>query len=119
MSDPVVIDPAAFARLADLAGGDEAFIDELVDTYAVDGDDQVDRLRTAAARVDPPALVIAAHSLRTNSANVGATVVAELARALEADARGGSVADPTARVEAIADAFEAARAALLVQRGRA
>ncbi len=112
------IDPDGFARLAELAGGDEVFLDELVDTYALDGEDQVARLRAACADADMPAIVIAAHSLKTNSANVGATGVAELASAFEADARAGSVDPGSARVEAIAAAFEAARAALLAMRGR-
>ena len=119
MTDTPAIDPAGFASLAELAGGDEAFIDDLVDTYVEDGDDQVARLRVAIAKGELTAVVMAAHSLRTSSANVGAARVAELAGALEADARTGSVADADARVDAIAEAFEAARSELLALRGRA
>jgi HPt (histidine-containing phosphotransfer) domain-containing protein len=117
--DRLALDPEGFARLAELAGGDEAFVDELLDTYLVDGDDQVDRLRTAVSRGDLPAMVIAAHSLKTNSENVGAVRVAELARDLETDARLERIHDGPGHVEAIAQAFEAARTELLVMRGRA
>lgn len=106
------IDPAAFARLAEITGDDPAFLAELVDTYLEDGAAQVDALRVAAEAGDVAALVRPAHTLKSSSASIGATSLAEACRSLEADARADVVADAAARVDAIAAGFEAARAAL-------
>jgi HPt (histidine-containing phosphotransfer) domain-containing protein len=117
--DQTVIDTDALGNLLEIAGGDDEFVNELIRTYAEDGAAQVERLRVAAAAGDTPALVIGAHSLKTSSLNVGATVVAELSRVLEEGARAGSVTEAPARVEAIASAFDEARAALFALRGLA
>jgi HPt (histidine-containing phosphotransfer) domain-containing protein len=115
VSEPA-IDPATFRGLVEMTGNDLAFIDELVDTYLGDGQVQVAALRDAAARGAGDDLVRPAHSLKSSSLNVGALALGELCRQLEEDARGGSVADAADRVEAIARAFEDARAALLDER---
>ena len=65
---------------------------------------------------DAAAIQRPAHSLKTNSLNVGATVLADLTKALELDARAGSVPDAGARVEAVAAEFGAVREALLAER---
>lgn len=111
MTEPA-IDPAAFARLADITGDDPAFLAELVDTYLEDGAAQVAALRAAAAAGDIAALVRPAHTLKSSSASIGAIALAEHCRALEADARAGDVTDPAGRVDVIAGGFAAAHAAL-------
>ena len=111
MSGPA-IDPDAFARLADITGDDPVFLAELVDTYLEDGAAQVAGIRAAAGTDDPAALVRPAHTLKSSSASIGAMLLAEQCRLLEADARAGAVSDLASRVEAIATEFEAVRAAL-------
>lgn len=111
MTDPA-IDPVAFARLAEITGDDPAFLNELVQTYVDDGAAQVVALQVAAAAGDVAAMVRPAHTLKSSSASIGATTLAEHCRSLEADARAGSVPDLAARVGAVAHAFEAASAAL-------
>jgi HPt (histidine-containing phosphotransfer) domain-containing protein len=106
------IDPQAFARLADITGDDAAFLAELIETYLEDGAAQLDALRAAAASGDVAGLVRPAHTLKSSSASIGALVLAEQCRSLEADARSGAVADAGARVDAIVAAFGAAQAAL-------
>ena len=112
------IDEATFAGLLEMTGGDLEFLDELVDTYLVDGEAQVAALRTAADSDAVEELVRPAHSLKSSSLNIGALALGDLCRTLEADARGGTVADAGARVEAIAFAFADARSALLEERER-
>ena len=114
MSGPA-IDLAVFARLREITGDDPAFLAELVDTYLEDGDAQIRALREAPAG-DTAALVRPAHSLKSSSASVGATSLAELCRSLETDARAGQVADAGPRIEAINEAFDAARSELLASR---
>jgi HPt (histidine-containing phosphotransfer) domain-containing protein len=112
------IDPAAFAKLVEITGGDLEFVDELVDTYLQDGVSQVAALRAAAESGSPEDLVRPAHTLKSSSLNVGALELGALSRSLEEAARQGPLADAAARVEAIAASFEAARRALLDARER-
>jgi HPt (histidine-containing phosphotransfer) domain-containing protein len=114
----VTLDPEAMTRLLEITGDDQAFVDELVDTFLEDATTQLEALRAAGASGDVASVVRPAHSLKSNSVNVGATVLAELSRALEADARGGDVADLTARIEAVEAEFGAVKEALLEERTR-
>jgi HPt (histidine-containing phosphotransfer) domain-containing protein len=110
------LDQAAFANLVEMTGGDLAFVDELVDTWVEEGRNLMRFLRKAAAEGSTADLLLAAHSLKSSSLNVGALTLGEQCRVLEADARAGSVTDAAGAVEAIAAAFDEARAALLAQR---
>ena len=114
------IDAAAFANLLEMTGGDIEFVDDLVDTYLEEGVSLIERLRTAASAGDAGTdeLLRAAHSLKSSSLNVGALSLGELCRGLEADARGGPIADAEPRVGAIASGFDDARRELLAERAR-
>jgi len=113
---PSPIDAATFANLLDMTGGDQAFVDELVDTYLEEGESLVGALGAAASAGSVEEPVRPAHSLKSSSLNVGALEIGELCRALEEEARGGSVGDPVARADAIGAAFAAAKQALLNER---
>jgi HPt (histidine-containing phosphotransfer) domain-containing protein len=110
------IDAATFAGLLEMTGGDMEFVDELVDTYISDGDQQVASLRAAVATGSVDDLIRPAHSLKSSSLNVGALALGELARGLEEAARGGAVTDAADRVDSIAVAYADARQALLDER---
>ena len=114
MANP--IDQATFANLLEMTGGDQAFVDELVDTYLSEGDRLVGDLVGAAEAGDIAALVLPAHSMKSSSLNVGALALGELCRLLEMDARNGSVEAPVERANEVKVAFGAARAALLEER---
>ena len=73
-------------------------------------------MRAALVTGDETALLRPAHSLKSNSANVGATTSPDLTRSIEADARGGSVPSASERVAAVDTEFSAVRDALLAQR---
>ena len=110
------VDPEALDRLLDMTGGDPEFLGELIDTFLEDGTAQLDALRSALESGDADEAVRPAHSLKSNSASMGADRLADLARALETDARAGAVADGPARVEAATTEFELVRTALLAIR---
>lgn len=112
------LEAGARAHLLEITGGDEAFVDELIDTFLDDATGQLDGLRAAVAGgpADHDALVRPAHSLKSSAASVGATRLADLSRELEAAARLGAVGDAATRVAAIELEFGAARAALLATR---
>jgi HPt (histidine-containing phosphotransfer) domain-containing protein len=112
------IDPAAFAGLVDMTGGEMDFVDELVDTYLEDGANQLAGMRAALADGDIERLGRAAHSLKSGSLNVGALELGGLCRSLEEDARAGTVPDAAERIDAIASGFADVHAALLDERAR-
>lgn len=114
--NPGALDPSALTHLLDITGGDLAFVDELIDTFFDDATVQLDAMREAAASGDPAAMIRPAHSLKSTSANVGATTLADLCRSLEADGRSGAIADAPSRVGDCEAAFAEVRAALLAQR---
>ena len=116
MSSP--IDAATMANLLEITGGDQGFVDELVDTYVAEGDRLIGELVAAAAAGSVADLVRPAHSLKSSSLNVGALGLGELCRQLEQDALGGTVDAPVERAAEIKGAFEAARAALLEERAQ-
>jgi HPt (histidine-containing phosphotransfer) domain-containing protein len=112
----VTLDPNAMTRLLEITGGDVAFVDELVDTFLDDATVQLDALRAAAAANDVAGIVRPAHSLKSNSDNVGATALADQCRSLEADARAGNVPGMAARIAAVETEFASVRSALLETR---
>ncbi len=112
----MTLDSAAMTRLLEITGDDIAFVDELIDTFLDDASNQIASLREAAAASDDDAIVRPAHSLKSNSLNVGATVLAELCRSLEADGGAGDVPELAPRIAAVEHEFDAVRAALLASR---
>jgi HPt (histidine-containing phosphotransfer) domain-containing protein len=112
----VTLDPNAMTRLLEITGGDVAFVDELVDTFLDDATTQLDALRAAGAANDVAGIVRPAHSLKSNSDNVGATALADQCRSLEADARAGVVPGMAERIAAVETEFAAIRTALLETR---
>jgi two-component system, sensor histidine kinase and response regulator len=112
----MTLDPEAMTRLLEITGGDQAFVDELIDTFIEDATSQIEALRSAAAAGDGEAIVRPAHSLKSNAANVGAALLGDLARSLETDGRTGDVPDAVGRVASVEAEFDAVRDALLAQR---
>jgi len=113
-ADP--IDPAVFANLVEMTGGEMEFVDELVDTFLDDGERQIATMRTAATESDFDTLGRAAHSLKSGSLNVGAVELGALCRSLEEASRSGAVPDATPQIAAIAAEFDGARRQLLAER---
>jgi HPt (histidine-containing phosphotransfer) domain-containing protein len=113
---PEPLDRGALEELRAMTGGDADLYVELLDTFLADADLYLGELRTAS---DATGLARAAHSLKSNALTVGAAELAERCRALEADARGGDVADREPRVEEIAALLLVARAAVIHERNAA
>jgi HPt (histidine-containing phosphotransfer) domain-containing protein len=101
-----------------MAAGDPEFVDELIHTFYEDAVTQLEAMRQAAAAGSGEALVRPAHSLKGNSATVGAGRLSELCQRLEADARSGVVDDVIERVAEAAAEFEQVRKELAGLRAR-
>lgn len=78
-----IIDYSAINQMLESIGGDRAFLGELIYTYVVDAPRLIELMRQAAAANDPAKFRRAAHSLKSNSANFGATHLAKLCKAME------------------------------------
>jgi HPt (histidine-containing phosphotransfer) domain-containing protein len=110
------VDPAALDRLLEMTGDDPEFLDELIGTFLEDAVLQLEAMRRAAEAGAEADLVRPAHSLKGNSASMGAERLSELCRSLEADARSGPVHDATERVTAAAIEFDQVRSELAALR---
>ncbi len=80
---PAVLDSAALSRLSDLAGGDAAFLADMVETFCGDGPTMLAEIRTAVEKADAVTLRRVAHSLKSNCRDFGATTLAQLCLELE------------------------------------
>jgi two-component system sensor histidine kinase/response regulator len=107
-----VIDHAVIDALLEATGGDRSFLAELVDAYLADAPGQLAAMRAAVASGSAAELVRPVHTLKSSSASLGAVGLAERCRALEAQARTGSLDGAADGVEAIAGDLEAVTAEL-------
>ena len=80
---PLELDPSALDRLLELAGGDDAFVAEMIDTFLHDAPGLVQDMHSAIASGDAAALRRAAHSLKSNSRDFGAPVLSGMCLELE------------------------------------
>jgi len=106
------IDMAALQRLLNVVGGDPEDLQELLDDFVESVPETVAKMKEAGQSGDLTALRIAAHSLKSNARDFGASTLASLCEALEHACRDGAVDNPVAAVEKIEAEEEAVRAAL-------
>jgi HPt (histidine-containing phosphotransfer) domain-containing protein len=107
-----VIDHRALDQLQAAIGGRRELLYELIDSYLADAPPLLAELGVAVEKGDAPRLRRAAHTLKSNSADMGATELARLCARLEALGKAGSL-DGTAALAAQAETeFARARAEL-------
>jgi HPt (histidine-containing phosphotransfer) domain-containing protein len=85
------LDAGIVGDLLDTMGGE---FGDLVRVYLEDAPQRVSELVVAAETGDAAAQVSAAHTLKSSSANIGATELSELARRIEHAARAGIATGP-------------------------
>ena len=108
-AQPAVLNAAVLDDLRDVLGGE---VDWIIALYLEDAPRLIAQLERAVVGNDPIALRVAAHTLKSSSANVGATTLSEAARDLEHGARDGTLAKPEALVARIVGEFARVRTAL-------
>ncbi|HDQ73249.1 MAG TPA: Hpt domain-containing protein [Chloroflexi bacterium] len=81
--DAEVLDLSALDRLREIVGGDEAFLVELIHTFLEDAPQEIAHMHRALESWDVALLRRAAHSLKSNSADFGATVLYQMCQELE------------------------------------
>jgi two-component system, sensor histidine kinase and response regulator len=87
-------------------------LEKIVSLYFDAAPKLIDEMQSASATGDSPALQRAAHSLKSASANLGATELAQLSKELEVMAKAGQVDRSGARLAAIAAEYAIVRTAL-------
>jgi CheY-like chemotaxis protein len=107
------LDPAALQAIRALnpARG-EALVAKVVSAYLASAPGSLAELRTCAERDDAEGVGFHAHALKSSSGHVGARRMVELSAALERAARTGELARAKDLVDALDEAWRAARAAL-------
>jgi HPt (histidine-containing phosphotransfer) domain-containing protein len=111
-SEQSTLDQAALDNLLESVGGDREFLGELMDTFFEDTAGQLAAIQQALATGDAEALRRAAHSLKSNSLNFGATALAELCKELEERGKTGALAGGAELATQIEAGYEEAKRAL-------
>ena len=107
------LDSAALNNLLETVGGDQEFLAELVDTFLEDAPQMLADMRQAAETGDAPGLRLAAHSLKSNSADFGAMSLNALCKQLEILGKENQLDGALPLIEQADAAFEAVKPALL------
>lgn len=110
--DSFELDPAALQNLRELVGDDEDFLKELIGTYLEDAPTMITEMERAIEVGDAPALRMAAHTLKSNSADFGSTKLSELSKTLEQIGRDGSVAGAAELMAEVSAIFAKTRSSL-------
>lgn len=116
---PAVGNSAIAERLAELAGDDAEFMDELVIAFMLGGADALREMQDAIGQDDSQALARCAHKLKGASANLHIERLATLAAALETRSAAGARTDWRSDLQAITSEFEAATEQLKLELQRA
>ena len=103
------IDASIIGDLLDTMGGE---FGDLVRVYLEDAPQRIAAIEAAAASGDAAAQVAAAHTLKSSSANIGATALSELARGIEHAARAGVPTGPAEIAAGIRPEYERVAAEL-------
>ncbi len=107
-----VIDSAALDNLREMIGGDEAFLEELIETFLTDSPKMLADMRQSIEDEDAAALCLAAHSLKSNSTEFGAVTLSSLCRDLEKACKAGSLTGAAEKVAHIEMEYARVKAAL-------
>jgi signal transduction histidine kinase/CheY-like chemotaxis protein len=96
------VDSRFLENLLIQTGGGPALLKTLIASYLRDAPQRLDAIRQGMAQGDAAVVARAAHAFKSSNANLGAVVLTDLCKRLEAHCRAG----PTAGVEGLVDAME-------------
>lgn len=88
---------------------------QIIDNYLTEAPQLLQAMRGAVVKGDAAALQQAAHKLRSASANLGATTLSQLCKALEALGCAGTTAEALAGVLQVESVYETVKAALQME----
>ncbi|GAP62962.1 hypothetical protein ARMA_1385 [Ardenticatena maritima] len=97
------------ALRSEVQDSDGTILNELIDIFLENTPRLLEQLRAAAQEGDARRMHIVAHTLKSSAAHLGATRLQEACRALDDEARHGTVTNPVEKVQEIEEAFFEAR----------
>jgi len=109
MPDPV-IDRTVYNDLRETVGED--FFQELVDTFLIDTTALVNDLGAALGKNETDIVRRTAHSLKSNSATLGAARLSQLAKEMEFMAKDGEFEDGESKLKDISDEYSRVKQAI-------
>ncbi len=108
------LDAAALQALRDLGGAE--FLSEVIDTFLAEAPRLITSLRSSLARQSADELRMAAHTLKSNGATLGAGRFTELCRTVEQLARDGSLDRASPLVDEVEREYSTLHAELIALR---
>jgi signal transduction histidine kinase/CheY-like chemotaxis protein/HPt (histidine-containing phosphotransfer) domain-containing protein len=111
------IDMDALARLQEMVGGEPVYLHELIDSFLEDAPQLLADLRRGIDTGDTRSVRVAAHTLKSNAADLGAVRLHDFNRALEDRAKTGVLDGATGLVVEIEQEFVRVQQALQAVRG--
>lgn len=108
-----LIEKSALQRLLEAIGGDTEDLKDFIQEFVETTPDQIQKMRKACDEGDITALRIAAHSLKSNAKDFGATSLASQCEILEQQCQNSSVTDAATQVADIHTSLLAASESLL------
>jgi HPt (histidine-containing phosphotransfer) domain-containing protein len=104
---PARLDPRGLDQIRALQRpGAPSIVGKVIRIYLTSTPELLTAMRAGMVQRNSEAVRQAAHSLKSASANLGATGLAELCRALESQARGGGCPEPGVELEALETEFQ-------------
>ena len=109
-----VLNPAALAAIlaVQTMPGKPGKLLRVIEMYLSDGRSLVDAIEAAAAAGNSTALIYAAHTLKSSSANLGAVDLAARCQQIESAAHAGYLEQVVDRIQTLREAFDQVEAAL-------
>jgi HPt (histidine-containing phosphotransfer) domain-containing protein len=105
--------PVQIQQIREVADGDVEFERELIETFLLDGEEQIRRLEVALRDQDAEEVRVRAHTIKGSSASAGAILMQELACQMEQIGAGKELAQAPNVYSELKDAFEQSRELLL------
>lgn len=112
-----ILDERAFEQLREMVGDDPEFIAEFIGTFLRTAPCQIQEIREGLAADDAARVQMAAHTLKSNSADMGARRLSELARRFEHGGRDGNLSTLKGLLTELEAAFAEASTALEARQG--
>jgi signal transduction histidine kinase/CheY-like chemotaxis protein/HPt (histidine-containing phosphotransfer) domain-containing protein len=111
--ETAVLDPKAIDNLRELVGTEPEYLIELITNFLeADAPQLLAAMRVAVEKSDANGLRIAAHSLKSNTADFGAETIAGLCRQLEHAGREGTMAETAVLLNQVTTEYEKVKQAL-------
>jgi PAS domain S-box-containing protein len=110
------LDPAAIERLREVAGGEAAFMAEMIDTFLADAPAMLAQMRQSLEQGDAATFRRVAHTLKSNSRDFGATVLSEVCRDLEMMGKAGTLDGAAEKLASAEAEYAQVKAALEAMR---